>query len=367
MKRTIIALFSLFYFSSCFLHHVNIDGDVYGAKTIFRTSDRSLSTLPIRLEFKPQSPEEAIVYLRAKGTGVTVKPEDIAGYSSPEIISQFQRSSKFVMNPDANMKVKIRSSVEEVKNPVITLIAGVFTFGVFPFVYRTYGTIYFELSDMETSKIVKVYKYPIEHRSFMGWAPIILGPILGIFSDRFDHSISQKNFAIMKVAFSQFEFDIQNDLNSSPEIAARFFVTKKRHYALLLADKVLYDSEKIAALLHMKLQKSFLENGLSMVERKRLDGIVSEIQLSLSGITENTRLKLGQLLEADRLILVEDLDYKTKQPSSESLSFSIRCLDVLTGKILWTEKLEASSGSAEGMIQKTISTLIERLKGNGDI
>ncbi|MEI1278937.1 hypothetical protein V6Z05_11475 [Leptospira venezuelensis] len=376
MKRLIILFGLSILFCSCYMHHSNVQGDGYGVKTIFRSSDKKLEVLPIRLEFRPQTYVEAVKQLREKGTGVNVKADDIAGYSSQEIISQFRRSSKFVVDPNANIKIRIRSTVDEVKSPVVTMIAGILTFGFVPFIYRTYGTIYFEIVDTEKEEVLKIYKYPVEHRSFMGWYPILLAPILSLFNDKIDHSTSPKTFTIMRAAYSQFEYDFINEVSSVTNLASRFFRTRNHNYALLFLDQRVNDSQNWNNLLYTSLQSGFLENGLSLVERKRLDKVISEIQLSNSGITENTRLKLGKLLEADRLIFVEDFSAKLLGKGKPAdIFFSVRCTDVLTGKIIWAEKIESSisdryldndTNISEGMFKIATEALIEKLRQSGE-
>ncbi|WP_165782630.1 CsgG/HfaB family protein [Leptospira neocaledonica] len=136
------------------------------------------------------------------------------------------------------------------------------------------------------------------------------------------------------------------------------------------------ESKDIPSSLYNLLLERLINNGFSLVERARLDKAISEIQLSLSGITDHERLKLGKLLEADRLILVDKLEMESSENKSQKLSFFVRCVDTLNGQILWIEKVDTEfiAGAYDTppriktiLIERSVSNLIRRLKENGEI
>lgn len=370
MRKLILCLPIFFSLWSCFLHHVNIEGDIYGAKSIFHRSPSDKEILPVRLDFNPPTKDEVIKILHDKGSNQTPKDE-IDGYLSTEIISKFQKSQKFLISSNSNMKIKIIPLVDDVKPPILTMIGFLFTLGAIPAIYRTYGSISFELYDQEKHKILRIYKYSVNHRIMLGWAPMLLGPIVSMFTDRFDHSTNNKTYAIMRVVFAQFEYDLFKDIRESKELASRFFSTNDYNHALIVTSKSAND-EYLASSIYSELNKIFLKYGISILERRKLNEVINEIQLSLAGITQaRDYSKLGRLLQADRLILVEDLNITSATTSVLGrINFSIRCVDSETGKVIWSEKIAESmllSETVDMVVNSAARKLMQKLKQSGEI
>jgi len=77
------------------------------------------------------------------------------------------------------------------------------------------------------------------------------------------------------------------------------------------------------------------EKRITLVERSRLEGILSELRLKASGVTERDAEKIGHILDADFVLtgVVVGLD-------SERVEANMRIAEVATGKILSAEKVE---------------------------
>ncbi|TGM15661.1 hypothetical protein EHQ81_04510 [Leptospira selangorensis] len=308
--------------------------------------------------------------LHDKGSNQT-PTDEFDGYLSTEIISKFQKSQKFLISSNSNIKIKIVPMVDDVKPPLLTMIGFFFTIGAFPAIYRTYGSVSFELYDQEKHKTIRTYKYSVNHRIIFGLAPILLGPILSTFTDRFDHSTSDKTYSIMRVVFAQFEYDLFKDIRESKELASRFFSTNEYNHALIVTSKSVKD-EPIISSIYSELNKNFIKYGISILERRRLDQVINEIQLSLTGITQGRDYsKLGKLLQADRLILVEDLNITSATTDvSGRINFSIRCVDSDTGKVIWSEKIAESillSDTVDTVVSYVARKLVQKLKQSGEI
>lgn len=361
-------------FFRCYLHHANVSGDGFGAKSLINPREyRFHGSVPVRIDFDPSGRETAAQDMHRKGLNVSVALQDVESYYSSEILSQFRKSALFLLNPNAHIQIRIRSSAEEVKPPVLSIIPFIVTIGLFPMIERTNGRVEFELYEEETNKVLKSYKYPIEHRSIFGIAPLLLGPIVPIFSDRFDHSQNKKNFAIMRVAFQQFEQDLKADLGHLKELSAHFTQDEAHRFAFVSLAKTDEPGSQIFTDIYSELEKKFIKHGILLVERNRLDKVLSEIQLSLSGITENSRLKLGKLLEADRLILMDHFEYipYNRQAYDGKFAFSIRCIDVQTGRIIWAENVRENLYSewtdSSYQRERAIRDLIASLRDRGEL
>ncbi|WCL50343.1 CsgG/HfaB family protein [Leptospira sp. GIMC2001] len=372
MQNYIIGFFILLSTSTCYLHHANIQGDAYGAKSlIFGKGELFNGTLPVRVEF--DSSEKAFVkeYLKRKGQNIEVSDNTIESYFSEEIVAKFRNSQYFTHNSSANMKIRVVSSLEEVKSPVISLVAAIGTLGIFPAIKRTYGRVQFELYDSSKNKSIRTFKYPIQHREFLGTSTIILGSILPLLSDRFDHSTNEKNFAIMRVAFQQFENDLMAELNQDKALVKNFTADTNKVYALLPFSKKANSSRSFEDQLHSALESQFVKSGLNMVERKKLDALLNEIKFANTGLTASNRIAFGKLTNADRLILVEDLVFqKPGTTKTTEIFYSIRCVDIETGKILWSKRsnyISAESQSMDWHIGLSARDTLYKLQTSGDI
>ncbi len=368
MTRIVFTTVIILFFSKCYLHHANIAGDGYGIKTIISSQNEIKEQLPIRIEFDPREKEKIREYLRRKGQNVEISNDLIDTYYSEEIISKFKNSKYFVHSPDANIKIKIGSSIEEVRVPIISRIAQFGTLGLFPAITRIYGRIEFNLFDNDHNKILKTYKYGIEHRQLEAFSSAVLGIILPSFSERFDHSRNEKSYAVMRVAFNQFDIDLVNELGSDKKLLSRFMLSKPTHYALFLEQKEGVQISKTEELLLSALETEFIDHKLNLVERKKIKNIIEEIKLYQYGLTDSKRQEFGKLVSADNLIEVSNITADNSDKSkSNKLIFSIRCISVESGKILWSETLFLNNvnSTSEEMVKSAIDKLVRELQLKG--
>ncbi|TGM01686.1 hypothetical protein [Leptospira jelokensis] len=372
VKKIFLTLFVVCHSFGCYLHHANIQGDSYGAKgLIFGKEPFFKGTLPVRVEF--DTSEKAFVkeYLKRKGHNIDVGDNTIESYFSEEIVAKFRNSKYFTHNSSANMKIRVLSSLEEVKFPVISAIAAIGTLGIFPAITRTYGRIQFELFDSSNNKSIRTFKYSVQHREFLGTSAIVLGSFLPLFSERFDHSTNSRNFAIMRVAFHQFENDLMLELDQDKSLLKKFTSDSNKIYALLPFKTNSNSLKSVEDQLHSELESQFVKSGIEMVERKKLDALLEEIKFSNSGLTASNRITFGKLSNANRIILLEDLVIKDPKTSNQTeIYFTIRCVDVESGKIIWSKLSKYSSSQSNSIdwhIGISAREMIYQLQTSGEI
>lgn len=121
----------------------------------------------------------------------------------------------------------------------------------------------------------------------------------------------------------------------------------------------------------------FLENGFNVAERERINTIISEKKLGLSGLTADSAKEMGSLLNVDYLLTGSLIEYESFANKKQlfyifewleitcSLGVTARLIDVQTGEIIWvgvaTEKATSFKDAADdvvGMLMETIQ--IER-------
>ncbi|TGL52289.1 hypothetical protein EHQ59_09565 [Leptospira kemamanensis] len=357
---------------SCHLHHANIQGDAYGAKgMIFGKEPFFQGTLPVRVEFDTSDKAFVRDYLKRKGQNIVVSHDRIDSYFSEEIVAKFRNSKYFTHNPSATMKIRVVSSLEEVKIAVVSLIAAVGTLGIIPAVSRTHGSIQFELFDSSQNKSIRTFKYSIHHREFLGTSTIILGSFLPLFSERFDRSTNERTFAVMRVAFKQFENDLMIELDQDKTLLKRFTADLNKIYALLPFRNKTNSINSYEDQLHSELESQFLKSGIALVERKKQDILLEEIKFSNSGLTDSNRLAFGKLTNANRVIMIEDLVIKEPKTSNYTeILFSIRCVDIESGQIVWSKPskyVSFESNSLDWHIGMSAREMIYQLQTSGEL
>ncbi|WP_167881421.1 CsgG/HfaB family protein [Leptospira biflexa] len=338
---------------------------IFGKEPFFK------GTLPVRVEF--DSSEKAFVkdYLKRKGQNIEVADNTIESYFSEEIVAKFRNSKYFSHNSSANMKIRVVTSLEEVKFPVVSVIAAIGTLGIIPAITRTYGRIQFELFDSSNNKSIRTFKYSIQHRQFLGTSAIFLGSFLPLLSDRFDQSTNERNFAIMRVAFHQFENDLMLELDQDKTLLKKFTSDSNKIYALLPFKENSNSINSVKDQLHSELESQLVKSGLELVERKKLDALLEEIKFSNSGLTASNRITFGKLSNANRIILLEDLVIKDPKNSNQTeIYFTIRCVDVETGKIIWSKLSKYSSSVSKSIdwhIGLSAREMIYQLQTSGEL
>jgi TolB-like protein len=96
-------------------------------------------------------------------------------------------------------------------------------------------------------------------------------------------------------------------------------------------------------------------NVYSLIERSQLSGVLNEAELSLSGISNNKAMQVGQMIGADGVIVGTVTEYEMvayKGKKYPSVGITIRLIDCKTGKVQW------SADYAERAHEKGISLAV---------
>ncbi len=110
-------------------------------------------------------------------------------------------------------------------------------------------------------------------------------------------------------------------------------------YALSVADfevqtdnpKYAYIGKGISALLANELRQS---KSVKIVEREKLNEILAEQKLSLSGMTQGD-VTVGKILDVDLFVVGEILDMVN------TFLIDVRVIDIETGEVFWSDSIEA--------------------------
>ena len=84
-------------------------------------------------------------------------------------------------------------------------------------------------------------------------------------------------------------------------------------------------------------ETAFLETDYRVLERGKLDKIIDEMQLSMSGLTEEQGINLGKMLNAEAVIYgtVTTFYRGSFLGSYTTVSFSVKAVHVESGVIIW--------------------------------
>ncbi|MBU4186081.1 MAG: CsgG/HfaB family protein [Proteobacteria bacterium] len=87
-----------------------------------------------------------------------------------------------------------------------------------------------------------------------------------------------------------------------------------------------------------RFETALLEAGHRVVERSMIDKLISELEFSMSGLTEQLGIKVGKMLDADVVIFGAVTSYYRViwgPVVYTTVGLSIKAVDVETGVIIW--------------------------------
>ena len=87
-----------------------------------------------------------------------------------------------------------------------------------------------------------------------------------------------------------------------------------------------------------RFETAFLEVGHRVVERSMIDKLISELEFSMSGFTEQLGIKVGKMLDADIVIFGAVTSYYRVMWGPvvyTTVGLSVKAVDVETGVIIW--------------------------------
>ena len=92
-----------------------------------------------------------------------------------------------------------------------------------------------------------------------------------------------------------------------------------------------------AEILREAFETAFLETGHRVVERNRLEEIISELRFSMFGLTEEQGITIGKMLNVDAVIFgtVKSFYRGSLLGDYTTVGFSVKAVHVGSGVILW--------------------------------
>lgn len=106
----------------------------------------------------------------------------------------------------------------------------------------------------------------------------------------------------------------------------------------------------------------FLETGLNVVEREKIDSILKEMQLERSGLIDSSRMaELGRMLNADYLLTGMG-EIHNHGKSTFLISTTVRLIHVETGEIVLVASWEGPSHKPVQVAEKLGETIRRKLR-----
>jgi hypothetical protein len=83
-------------------------------------------------------------------------------------------------------------------------------------------------------------------------------------------------------------------------------------------------------------ETEFLNTGYQLVERSRIQSVVSELKFSMTGLTEEQGIQIGKMLNVDAVIFgTVTAFYRGVGDEQTTVGFSVKAVHVTNGLILW--------------------------------
>lgn len=322
IKLFLIYLCVIFVFISCTLHHYKI-----GNQSIQIVESPSLKEKTKVFLERVNPPEE-------NGK----KDNSIAqSYNSAAIYSYFRRTCCIEIEENANLKIKYQTTVKDDLLYAPTVFLWIFTLGIIPVFEKIEADIKIEVIDTQKNQVIKDYTYHIDERTYNSWLTIPISLLL-ISNDSFSHSFLHMFDYPQKFIAHHFTKDFSMDLsrgNFSEQAVAQNIKrnTFSKSRIAILPIKFQYSEDvAVANAIRDKVETVLVNKNYTVVERVKLDEILKELKLSQTGLTVSDQVKIGNMLNASNLIMGEIIEVNRHD---SFLEFSIRNIEMETGKILW--------------------------------
>lgn len=210
----------------------------------------------------------------------------------------------------------------------------------------------FRLLDTETGEEVAKYQYELKQTMyscilFLPLLPLnFLGPDSITISNGFtSHSVDAP---MMEAVLDRFESDLRSDL-SDPEFRARFMeVDRPRSLYVLLPLEGDASTKERRDLVYDSLEAELSENGVALVERRRLQEIMNEQALHESGLTIRQMQSIGPLASARYLLIAEVLQLEEAVNHDDpfqrkgEFKLALRCVDAESGVVVWRLSIDVN-------------------------
>ena len=108
----------------------------------------------------------------------------------------------------------------------------------------------------------------------------------------------------------------------------------------------------ISRMIATELKKN---KSVNIVEREKMNAVIEEQKLALSGMTDDSMISIGMLLSANYIVMGEIIDM------AGQMMFTSRMVDVNTGEVIWSDELIEDLSSYDYISAYFASSLLESL------
>ncbi len=240
-------------------------------------------------------------------------------------------------------------------------------------VTRASGSINFEIFSIKENRVLKVFKYKVNHRDFISVICMFVGPILYSLSDRLDSSFDTRTDSVLKTTLNQFEEDLAETLKNDKILLSKFIASAPSIYALIPIQHYSPEVKEIFDGIYKNLESTFLERKMKLVEKEKIDKIKNEINYSENVLTIDSIRMIKNSLNPNKLIFINNIQvikYDNTKLSIDEIEFQIRLMDLNTGSILWNipcRYLVNDFRSMEENIKWSVHDEIKKLIDSGEI
>ncbi|MCB1178908.1 MAG: hypothetical protein KDK36_15090 [Leptospiraceae bacterium] len=261
---------------------------------------------------------------------------------SEEYNSKFQKSKFLTRNANSNLTIELNSypDLDLIEPGYITALLSM-TFGIFPQKLWNQAKVDFSIYNREKNKSIKIYTYKIEHRIYRGIFIPLVGVILPIFSERYDHSQNLNTFAIARVVFNEFEEDFIRDFSNDENLQKAAYLHDPPIYKIQKPSESEISKSPYIAYFLSKLESELIQRNIKLVKDER-----------------------GSI-DFQRIIQIQDLKIDEAE-----LNYQINILDAKDPKLNWTRNIKYNNKEIipnEKKIESSIRNLIDVFQSEGII
>lgn len=277
------------------------------------------------------------------------------GYNKESLYNIIERSCCIRRSADSNIIMKYETDVKgELRYP-LTVFLWMATFGIVPVFEEAIANVKVTLEKKDTGEIINQFTYRIDEYVIHSWLTIPFGMALSS-SESYSLSFLHSEYP-MEIITDRLSYDLlrgggKSIFTDNKKTENRITSPSSVKVAVLPFNFKFKKHEALSETLRDKVETVLVNRKYTVLDRMNLKQILKEMKLSQTGLTMADQIRIGRMMNATNLVIGEILE---TNENDDILEFSVKNIDIQTGKIVWKHEFqisESSSSSVNSAIQE---------------
>ncbi len=277
------------------------------------------------------------------------------GYNKESLYNIIERSCCIRKSADSNITMKYETDVKgELKYPLLVFL-WMATLGITPVIEEANTTITVTLEKKDTGEKLNEFTYQMYEYVIHSWLTIPFGMALSSnesYSLSFLHSEYPMEIITDRLSYDLLRGGGKSIITDNKRTENKITSSASAKVAVLPFNFKFKKHEAFSETLRDKVETLLVNKKYTVLDRINMKQILKEMKLSQTGLTMADQIRIGRMMNATNLVIGEILE---TNENDDILEFSVKNIDIQTGKIVWKHEFqisESSSSSVNSAIQE---------------